>query len=184
MSPLGFHKMRYRNLHLRLYTRLEQRYEPLAGILAVKYWKLIDRFAGAHTAGLDYESTFVFQDWLRDQGEDELADRIDEDSALRDDLIDKSIPNINEISEADFPHRKQLGMNRFGCVYPEIMGSGKLCVGPMNCLLGFDDWYQYESYAMAIAALESWNGNGMPTLDGMVRRSGPGQTIIRYGSDE
>lgn len=144
----------------------------------IRLWRLLNDFAGTHIHGIDEETVPVFCDWLRERSLDDLADRI-EAGELREELIDKSIPSIEELDEKDFPGRKKLGMNRFGYVMPLLFGAGRLCVGPMNCTFGFDHCYDYEEEGLAFEALASWDGIGLPPEEGMTRRSGLNGKWIR-----
>ena len=135
-------------------------------------------FGGPGCRGVDEESIPVFTDYLREHGHEELADLVDAGS-FRSEVVDSSIPHIDSFCEEIFPHRKQLGLNRFAYVMPLLFGAGRLCVGPMNCTGGFDDWYDYQSHDLAVDALEQWNGLGSPPDEGMTRRSGVGGKIVR-----
>ena len=97
-------------------------------------------------------------------------------------LFPDEIP-IESIDEVDFPSRKQVGDNTFAYILPSLFGVAKICVGPMTCKMGFDDWYEYDSMELAESALSKWNGIGEPTKEGMIRKS-DGTGVVRVKSRE
>jgi hypothetical protein len=46
-------------------------------------------------------------------------------------------------------------------VYPMTFGKGRLCIGKVG-LSWYDDGWCYESYDVALAAAEDWDGRGEP----------------------
>lgn len=74
---------------------------------------------------------------------------------------------------------KRLGDGRFVTVYPEALGSARLCVEDNERTRlhgerdgGYDRYYQYESVAAALAAFEIFS-DGDAEPDGWVRAAPP-----------
>jgi len=86
---------------------------------------------------------------------------------------------FSDIHEADFPHATLLPGDRLAYLLPLTLGRGRINVTPLSDCLGVFESYDYESYAAAAAALDTWRDSGLslPPLPGCTRFNINGQMV-------
>lgn len=77
-------------------------------------------------------------------------------------------------------YRRELDDGREITVYPLLFGYAKVCIGPADCTVGFDDSWSYYTSRQAINAAKAWDGNGDPPV-GWFRQTSTGRR--RVGGD-
>jgi len=77
-------------------------------------------------------------------------------------------------------YQRELDDGREITVYPLLWWGAKVCIGPADCPVGFDDSWLYREEGRALDIAKSWDGNGDPP-DGWFRQTSTGRR--RPGGD-
>lgn len=67
------------------------------------------------------------------------------------------------------------------CVYPLLFGAGKITLGPADCPVGFDTYYEYDDLQAAIEAAHIWVGM---TVDSTPHPEGFNRLVLPGGSEK